>query len=38
MNDKKEELISELSKEILVVMPYSGKRAQGKEIELALCG
>ncbi len=38
LRDKKEQLISELNKEILVVMPYSGKRAQGNEIELALRG
>lgn len=35
---KKEELMNELNKKVLVVMPYCGTRAQGREIELALSG
>lgn len=36
--DRRAELISDLRKEVLVVMPYSGRRAQGREIELMLSG
>lgn len=38
MKDKKEKLINELKKEILVVLPYKQKGSQGTEIRVALNG
>ena len=36
MNDKKEKLINDLKKEVLVVLPYKQNNSQGNEIRLAL--